>query len=253
MALSKEDNCFEDDAKVNNEEQKDAKIDNGVEQSSDSGGVFFSDEDDFNKLKQLADEQTEVEQKTNQEKQENQETDDKAKDEKDIDGDTKMIEITVTDGTKRTKEVQENTGDGNDNDKSGGVFFSDSDEFEHMKVMVERSKNEETEESGAEGDVSVSGNSSGYYFSDSDEFKKAKELAEVKDENLPLFEKDASETDDYEMTNVENDNAVVGHEPESEVGGHKTEKKELQEGTGKQEETVMHTEERNSDEKKTEG
>ena len=73
--------------------------------------------------------------------------------------------------------------------------------------------------------MSVSGNSSGYYFSDSDEFKKAKELAEVKDENLPLFEKDASETDDYEMTNVENDNAVVDHEPESEVGGHKTEKR----------------------------
>ena len=122
-----------------------------------------------------------------------------------------------------------------------------------MKAMVERSKNEETEESGAEGDVSVSGNSSGYYFSDNDEVKKAKELAEDKDENLLLFKKDASETDDYEMTNVENDNAVVGHEPESEVGGHKTEKKELQEGTGKQEETVIHTEEKNSDEKKTEG
>ena len=119
--------------------------------------------------------------------------------------------------------------------------------------MVERSKNKETEESGAEGGGSVSGNSSGYYFSDNDEFKKAKELAEVNDENLPLFEKGASETDDYEMTNVENDNAVVGHEPESKVGGHKTEKKELQEGTGKQEEMVIHTEERNSDEKKTEG
>ena len=108
VALSKENNCFQDDAKVNNEEQKDAKIDNGVKQSSDSRGVFFSDEDDFNKLKQLADEQTEAEQKTNQEKQEkqeNQEMDDKAKDEKDIDSDTKMTEVTVTDGAKRTKEV----------------------------------------------------------------------------------------------------------------------------------------------------
>ena len=49
--------------------------------------------------------------------------DDKAKDEKDIDGDTKMTEVTVTDGTKRMIEVQENTGDGNDTDKSGGVFL----------------------------------------------------------------------------------------------------------------------------------
>ena len=107
MALSKENNCFEDDAKVNNEEQKDAKIDNGVEQSNDSGGVFFSDEDDFNKLKQLADEQTEAEQKTNQEKQENQETDDKAKDEKDIDGDTKMrlLLLMVLKEQKRSRKI----------------------------------------------------------------------------------------------------------------------------------------------------
>ena len=56
VEMSKENNGVKGDMK----EGETATEDNGVEESSDSGGVFFSDEEDLNRLKKIADEQAEA-------------------------------------------------------------------------------------------------------------------------------------------------------------------------------------------------
>ena len=168
VEMSKENNGVKGDMK----EGETATEDNGVEESSDSGGVFFSDEEDLNRLKKIADEQAEAEaeaerridEKVNEMKEEQEHesvngTDDKDKVNEtnetnqgqkqenklgkdiDIDGDAEMKDTTVTDGAEdklvATKDVNDND---TDTDNSCRVFFSDSNEFEWMKALAEGKK-----------------------------------------------------------------------------------------------------------------
>ena len=168
VEMSKENNGVKGDMK----EGETATEDNGVEESSDSGGVFFSDDKDFNRLKKIADKQAEAEaerrtdEKVNEIKEEQEHesvngTDDKDKVNEtnktnqgqkqenklgkdidiDIDGDAEMRDTTVTDGAEdklvATKDVNDND---TDTDNSCGVFFSDSVEFEWMKALEEGKK-----------------------------------------------------------------------------------------------------------------
>ena len=119
VALLKQNNGFSVDINV----QEAAKVDNTVGKTSDSGGVFFSDEEESNRLKAIADKNVEAEQKTddkvNETKEEEEEEnkvgngmDDKA---------NEMKDTTVTDGAEVEATTKHETD--TDTNNSGGVFF----------------------------------------------------------------------------------------------------------------------------------
>ena len=100
-------------------------------------------------------------------------------------------------------------------------FFSDSDEYEHMKALV-KGKLLSEGESGAEGDV--------------------------ESEDEALFPKDGSATDDYEMRNNVDDTGEDDHPAVADIHGHDDPiesevETDVREGEVKGEETVINTKE----------